>query len=365
MLLAIEMLRPPLTYLVYTITISHLMGSASGETLQNVTANGGIGGCWTQDGLPRGVLSFQVRTDGHSPMGESGLPTLMLCPHVNNRAVVLNCDQGWNHDTWPSMTVNGQQCLAWTLLDDNSGIGAVCSGSWADGGTDALDCKNIGFTGVALLNTTSVAFFINEKPSTTVAAATIAPAPPGAARHVVGAQNQPSNAAVAVATASPSPSTTQNHVSVTGGVQGSCWGSANQLSGGIDFQVNINGEGPAAEVGLPELTICGTLNGSPVNLECPGGWNFDNLGSSIVNGGKCMKWATKDDQPNVGCITQFSSTNGGNATIDCTKVELTVTAQVNGTDAVTTLSGKSGPMNNAPPPAPQAGPPPLSITSSP
>ena len=43
---------------------------------------------------------------------------------------------------------------------------------------------------------------------------------------------------------------------------------------------------------------------------------------------------------------RFTETSGGNGTIDCTQVTISVTSQLNGTDVSTSLAGNNGQSNN-------------------
>ncbi|TPX46240.1 hypothetical protein SeLEV6574_g03330 [Synchytrium endobioticum] len=131
----------------------------------------------------------------------------------------------------------------------------------------------------------------------------------------------------------------------------------------LTFFLTIIDHFPAEETGLPELITCGTYQGNPVNLDCATPKiNGDNLGSLTINGGRCMKWATVDDQPGPWCTIKITRAGAGNTTqvgaanntqggaagndankIDCLQIVLNVTATLNGTSVPVTLAGRNNP----------------------
>ncbi|TPX47179.1 hypothetical protein SeMB42_g03417 [Synchytrium endobioticum] len=127
---------------------------------------------------------------------------------------------------------------------------------------------------------------------------------------------------------------------LTGGPGDHCWGEPPTLQ--VGFDVKYNGSHPAAETGLPFLVVCASMGGSPVNLECSGGWNFENKGSVIVNGANCAQMQTQDDQSNIGCHTHVTPVNNGTAKLDCAQITLSVTSSLNGTEVPTVLIPKNG-----------------------
>ncbi|TPX46241.1 hypothetical protein SeLEV6574_g03329 [Synchytrium endobioticum] len=143
-----------------------------------------------------------------------------------------------------------------------------------------------------------------------------------------------------------------NEVQLVGGWGGNCWGGPQNLVTIMNFNALVDGNNINAEGGLPVLTICGSLQGAPVDLDCASPGNANRLPDvKGPGGGICPVWETLDDQPNVWCAVHITPPAGANGTIDCTQIALTATSAINGTNVNTVIvpkNGKAAVLNNNP-----------------
>ncbi|TPX37445.1 hypothetical protein SmJEL517_g00740 [Synchytrium microbalum] len=288
-----------------------------------LTLKTSIGKCWIQG---QGGLNVALDVDGHAPAAESGLPTVTLCASIGTKALNFDCS-GYNVDTGAPQTVNGAQCSAWTLRDDQPNSGCVFKVSAVDGSA-IDDCSQITLSGSATVNNTPVTLFINgntaEKP--VIAAGTNTQPSPAASPS-----NQPPATGATGAGGTPIP----KEVTLNGTFT-KCWGTG---IGGFGAQLAVDGKGPAHEDGLPTLALCASVGGRVLNFDCKG-WNVDTLTPVTLNGGKCAVWSLLDDQPNSGCGFTVSAVDGAPID-DCSQITLSGSASVNNQPVTLVINGQA------------------------